>query len=205
MSVDRREESSAWKIIAQAVSSYGPVKEWGGQYVWPMDLLTEASFTVEGRRLRSAVAVVQKQFIAGGNGTSCQAVIESATDVEALDVFNAYLGTLYNLARQGVFVKDWINFDNAVLPTPGILESATDIVFIDPFNCISRKSVLEGDFRACVETELGVLGMEAMLKGREREFRLFSQSVILFLRSYDFVRNFGVDKAHAQRVPGCFQ
>ena len=196
---DKGVETQMNRVMLKTMAAYVPAKELGGNYVWPTDLVTNVSLNVDGEIVSAPVAVVQRQFETRVDGRESKSVLSGGSRAEVREFLDDYLGAHYTLTRQGLYITDWANFENAVLPSREQYPQLATTVFIDPFIVMTDRALLAKNFRAILNCELAALSSDGF-----EYLTLFKQRLERFLGRFDPVANLGADRTSAERAPGCF-
>jgi hypothetical protein len=178
------------EINTRTLTNYAPVKERGGKFVLPFDLVTAAQFRSDTKIVEAPIAIVQKPF----KGTNLASLCFSP-GVNIREVFREYFGSIYKLSRYGVFNEDWPNLEDAIVSTgPG----TPPIIFLDPFYCKTTRREME-ELRQKFEGFLEANFRDLMARGFPF-WSSFKDEALYFVRKYDFFSTFGADIPSAKRV-----
>ena len=196
---EAQQKAGARKVIENTLNSYVPAITRGGRHIWPTDLVTGVKVNVGQTLLDVSIGVTQREFMPTETASTPKPIFDSGDSQEMAAFFDAYMGVLYTLTRRGLFVRDWINFENVIIIYQG---GSTRLVLLDPFFNISTAYELK---RLARNFE-GFLGQELQQLDRQRfpYWQLFGERAIDFVRRFKIFDVFGIDTHLAERVPSSF-
>ncbi|MBU0672738.1 MAG: hypothetical protein KJ732_06915 [Candidatus Margulisbacteria bacterium] len=103
----------------------------------------KAELSVGQTMLASPLVVAQKEYREGENAISGTKILEQKEPEDIAVFLDLLLGTIYNLSRQGLFISDWVNLNNVIIPLYKIGKNTPALVFTDPFRCVFTRDDLE--------------------------------------------------------------